>query len=155
MRKWILAVALVLFAQVTSAGYDEGVAAYERGDYATAIKEWRPLAEQGDADAQFLVGNMYDNGEGVPEDDTEAVNWYRKAAEQGNAWAQFYLGFMYSNGQGVPQDYAEAYALFSIAAAAGNKDAAHNRDIAAKKLTPEALQKAQARAKVLWAKWHK
>ncbi len=67
------------------AGFDEGIAAYDRGDYASAIREWRPLAEQGVAKAQFKLGLMYDNGRGVPQDYAEAVKWYRKAAEQGYA----------------------------------------------------------------------
>ena len=90
------------------AGVDEGVVAYNRGDYATALREWRPLAEQGDAEAQFNLGLMYYKGRGVPQDYAEAVKWYRKAAEQGVAEAQYNLGFMYNNGQGIPQDYAEA-----------------------------------------------
>ena len=65
------------------AGFDEAVAAYQRGDYATAIRELRPLAEQGDADAQFNLGTMYGIGLGVPQDFAKAVKWYRKAAEQG------------------------------------------------------------------------
>ncbi len=90
------------------AGFDEGVAAYNRGDYATALREWRPLAEQGNAGAQNNLGVMYDMGQGVSQDDAEAVKWYRKAAEQGDAKAQNNLGNMYDKGKGVPQDYAEA-----------------------------------------------
>ncbi len=68
---------------------DEGVAAYKRGDYATALHEFRRLAEQGDAKAQFMLGNMYRKGLGVPQDHARAARWYRKAAEQGVAKAQF------------------------------------------------------------------
>ncbi len=56
------------------------MAAYQRGDYATALREWHPLAEQGGANAQLLLGSMYDNGLGVPQDYAEAVKWYSKAA---------------------------------------------------------------------------
>ncbi len=87
------------------AGWDEGVAAYNRGDYATALREWRPLAKQGDAGAQIFLGFMYRKGRGVPQDYAEAVKWYRKAAEQGHARAQSNLGFMYEHGLGVTQDY--------------------------------------------------
>ncbi|MDX1487963.1 MAG: tetratricopeptide repeat protein, partial [Acidiferrobacterales bacterium] len=90
------------------ASFDEGLAAYNRGDYTTAVREWRPLAAQGDADAQNKLGFMYYFGQGVPQDYAEALNWYRRAAEQGFAYAQFSLGFMYAKGQGVPKDYAEA-----------------------------------------------
>ncbi len=61
------------------------MAAYQRGDYATAIRKFRPLAEQGNAEAQFNLGGMYRQGRGVPQDDAEAMKWYRKAAEQGDA----------------------------------------------------------------------
>ena len=63
----------------------------------------RLSAEAGDAAAQFKLGAAYDNGEGVPEDDAEAVKWYRNAAEQGRARAQYNLGSMYEQGEGVPQ----------------------------------------------------
>jgi TPR repeat protein len=83
-------------------------------------------AGQGDAQAQFNLGLMYDNGRGVTKDYTEAVKWYRKAAAQGNADAQFNLGTMYSNGEGVPQDYAEAVKWYLKAAIQGNPDAQFN-----------------------------
>ncbi len=108
------------------AGWDEGVAAYDRGDYATALREWRPLAEQGNANAQLLLGLMYDNGQGVPQDYAEALQWYRKAAEQGIAKAQFNLGIMYDNGQGVSQDYAEALQWYRKAAEQGHASAQLN-----------------------------
>ncbi len=96
------------------AGWDEGVAAYQRGDYATALREWRPLAEQGDAKAQFNLGIMYSNGQGVPQDYAEALQWLRKAAEQGQTRAQFNLGVMYRNGLGVGKDPAEAALWFGF-----------------------------------------
>ena len=105
------------------AGWDEGVAAAKRGDYATAVREWRPLAEQGYAKAQFNLGLMYDNGQGVSQDYAKALQWYRKAAEQGNVEAQYNLGFMYDNGQGVPQDYAKALRWWRKAAEQGNAKA--------------------------------
>jgi TPR repeat protein len=89
-------------------GFEEGMAAYTRGDYATALKKWRPLAEAGDATAQYNLGVMYAEGRGVPQDDEEAAKWFRLAAEQGNAGAQNNLGVMYANGHGVPRDYREA-----------------------------------------------
>ncbi len=88
------------------AGFDEGEAAYKRGDYSTALREWRPLAKQGNAVAQYNLGVMYEAGLGVPQDYAEAVKWYRKAGEQGVVKAQYNLGEMYSKGLGVPQDYA-------------------------------------------------
>ena len=104
----------------TSADSDKGKAAYERGDYATALKEWRPLAEEGDARAQTSLGFMYFKGHGVSQDYGEAVKWIRRAAEQGDAAAQFRLGFMYYDGQGVPQDYVEAMRWYRKAAEQGD-----------------------------------
>ena len=102
------------------------MAAYQRGDYATAIRELRPLAEQGNAEAQYGLGVMYEHGQGVPQDDAEAVKWYRKAAEQGEANAQFILGNMYDDGRGVTQDYAEALKWYRKAAEQGDAEAQYN-----------------------------
>ncbi len=102
------------------ADFLDGYLAYIRGDYAAALREWRPLAEQGHAGAQYRLGLMYYNkGQGVPQDYVQAVKWYRKAAEQGYADAQFKLGVMYSDGQGVPQDDAEAVRWYRKAAEQG------------------------------------
>ena len=79
----------------------------------------RQAAEQGDATAQFNLGFMYANGEGVPKDDAEAVRWFRLAAEQGDAAAQLNLGNMYADGQGVFKDDAEAVRWFRLAAEQG------------------------------------
>ena len=108
------------------AGQDEAAAAYKRGDYATAVRELRPLAEQGDAKAQHNLGVMYERGQGVPQDYAEAVRWYRKAAEQGYASAQYNLGVMYGKGQVIPQDYAEAVGWFRKAAEQGVAEAQYN-----------------------------
>ena len=75
------------------AGFDEAAAAYRRGDYAAALREIRPLAK-----AQYFLGLMYGEGQGVPQDYAEAVKWHRKAAEQGVAEAQYNLGITYGNG---------------------------------------------------------
>ncbi len=108
------------------AGFDEAVAAYQRGDYATALREWRPLAEQGNADAQLFLGVMYDRGLGVTRDYAEAARWYRKAAEQGNAEAQHDLGVMHGEGLGVTQDYAEVARWYRKAAEQGYAEAQSN-----------------------------
>ena len=88
--------------------FNKGYKAYNAGDYTTAVKEWKPLAEQGYASAQFNLGIMYEYGNGVPKDYSEAVKWYRLSAEQGYAIGQYSLGLMYSNGYGVLKDKAEA-----------------------------------------------
>ncbi len=119
----MLAAVVVLVAAPAWADFEAGKKAYFRGDYATALKEIRPLAEQGDASAQFNLGQMYRSGRGVPQDYNEAVRWYRRAAEQGQAEAQFGLGVLYRTGEGVPQDYVEAMGWFRQAAASGHSDA--------------------------------
>ena len=126
LRAGLVCLVLVLAAPAAGQDYNKGHEAYGRGDYATALREWRPLAEAGDADAQYNLGVMYDNGQGVPQDYAEAVKWYRLAAAQGDADAQFNLGVMYDNGQGVPQDYAEAVKWYRLAAAQGDADAQAN-----------------------------
>ena len=85
-----------------------------------ALFEIRRAAEQGDADAQFNLGHMYHNGNGVPQDHTEAIRWYRQAAEQGKAMAQNNLGRMYYNGEGVSQDDSEAVRWYRRAAEQGD-----------------------------------
>jgi len=127
MKRFITTVFLcLLLATPAWAGFDEGVAAYNRGDYATALREFRPLAEQGRAAAQYNLGVMYDKGRGVPQDYAAAVKWYRKAAAQGHAAAQYNLGVMYDNGQGVPQDYAAAVKWYRKAVAQGHATAQYN-----------------------------
>ena len=117
--KLLLIVPILLWSSVAVADFWAGLEAYKRGDYATAYKEWLPLAEQGHADAQFNLGLMYAKGEGVPQDDAEAVKWYRLAAEQGEARAQTNLGFMYYKGEGVPENYVRAFAWINLVAAQG------------------------------------
>src|SRR5712691_10828758 len=118
-------VAIGLRASATScwAGFDEGLRSYERGDYALALREFRLLAEQGNADAQYNLGVMYAKGLGVPQDYVQAIQWFRRAAEQGNANAQYNLGLMYANGQGVPQDYTQAVQWYRRAAEQGRAEA--------------------------------
>ena len=83
--------ALLFSAGSAWADFDDGVAAYERGDFATAVQEFRALAEQGVAEAQGQGDAIYDEGYGVPKNDVEAVKWYRKAAEQGHENVKKYL----------------------------------------------------------------
>ena len=84
-RLSVVMVLLAWFAAPASADLDTGLAAYERGDYATALRELKPLAENGVPRAQFYLGVMYAKGQGVPQDYTEAVRWYRLAADHGDA----------------------------------------------------------------------
>ena len=103
--------------------FNKGIAAYREQDYETALLHWVTLANEGDANAQFKVGNMYDNGYGVPENDKTAVKWYTKAAEQGNADAQFIVGVKYEFGQGVLENDKTAVKWYTKAAEQGNAGA--------------------------------
>jgi TPR repeat protein len=116
-------------------------------DFVEAMKWFRLSAAKGFARAQFRIGLMYDKGVGVLQDYAEAVKWYRLAAAQGEASAQVNLGAMYDTGQGVLQDYIKAHALFNLAATKGNATAAKNRDIVAKRMTPQQIADAQKLAR--------
>lgn len=126
--------------------FDDSLAAYDRGDYATAVRLLRPLAEQGNAQAQNSLGAMYYNGKGVAQDFKEAVKWYRLAATQGFASAQLNLGAMYYEGKGVAEDFIRAYMWLSIAAAKGNANAVQLRDTVAKYVIDRQIIEAQAMA---------
>jgi TPR repeat protein len=128
MKKLTIALLLFTLSAFTSwAGdFQKGVNAYESGDYTTALKEFAALAEQGTAKAQYGLGFMYANGQGVPQDYQQAVKWYTKAAEQGHADAQYNLGFIYANGQGVPQDYQQAVKWYTKAVEQGYVAAQYN-----------------------------
>ncbi|MGB8275345.1 MAG: tetratricopeptide repeat protein [Alphaproteobacteria bacterium] len=130
------------------------VAAFARGDYATAMRLLQPLADQGNAGAQSNLGLMYANGQGVSQDHSEAMKWFRKAAGQGVAEAQFNLGLMYGNGLGLPQDYVQAHKWYNLAASrypASEKEkrdtVVRNRDRVAAKMTPEQIAQAQKLAR--------
>jgi len=100
--------------------FTKGYEAFKNGDFTTALTLFQPLAEKGDASVQSILGNMYHNGQGVPQDYKTAVKWYTLAAEQGIASAQFNLGHMYEKGDGVPQDKKIAAKWYSRAAEQGD-----------------------------------
>ena len=112
----------LLWCVVCVADYDAGNAAYKEGDKATALAQWQPLAEAGDAPAQYGLGLIYEyGGGGVDRNYPRAAIWYRLAAEQGKTNAQAALGYLYRNGLGVEQDDAEAFAWYQRSAEAGNR----------------------------------
>ena len=110
---------LLTLHSVLAADFKKGLDAAKKGNFETALKEWRPLAEQGDSYAQYNLGLMYDYGLGVIEDYTLAVYWYRQAAEQGHAKAQYNLGVMYESGRGIAKDDTQAVYWFRKAAEQG------------------------------------
>ncbi len=115
-RITLITVFLVALAASAWADYQAGFDAYERGNYAAAVKEWRAAAMRGDARAQFGLGVLYQDGAGVTQNYAEAATWYRRAAEQGFAGAQFNLGSFYENGKGVARDSVKAYRWYDLAA---------------------------------------
>ena len=108
------------------AQFQQGYTAYQAGNYAQALRLWQPLAQKGNAEAQFALGLMYDKGQGVAQTDRQAAAWYQKAADQGDAAAQFNLGLMYDNGQGVAQNDRQAAAWYQKAANQGHAKAQYN-----------------------------
>ncbi len=126
MRSWlrclvpgILAIPLCSLA-FAAPDLESARRSYENGDYAVALEGVRPLAEQGNADAQFMLGKMYLKGQGVPRDPEQANKWFRRAAAQGNADSQFFLGASYL----LPhKDIAEGVKWMRLSAEQGNQDA--------------------------------
>ena len=143
----VLLLTLLVGNPAFSAEYQKGLTAYESGDFATALREWKPLAKQGYAPAQSNLGVMYENGLGVPQDYKAAVRWYTLATEQGNAIAQYNLGGMYTFGKGVIKDYVYAYMWGNIAETNGNKKGTKLRNFVSKRVTPSQLETAQKLAR--------
>lgn len=116
-QRLIVGVALVpVLVLPAAAGLDEGMAAYERSDYALALTEFQPLAKAGDPAAQYRLGQMYFLGQGVAQNPAEAAKWFKSSAEKGNAGAQYHLGLLFDTGRGVKENAAEAAKWFRMAA---------------------------------------
>ena len=139
----VLLFSLLLGVPSYSADFNKGLTAAQSGDFATALKEWKPLAEEGNAVAQNNLGLMYENGWGVHQDYEEAVRWYQLAAEQGHSKAQGNLGVMYAFGNGVIKDYVYAHMWGNIASMNGNDLGALLRDDFAEKMTSSQIEEAQ------------
>jgi TonB family protein len=148
LRHGLIAVAglLAVSTGALAEPMEDGQAAYNRGDFQEALRQWQPLADQGVARAQNNLGVLYENGKGVPADINQALKWYRAAAGQGYAGAQNNLGLIYALGKGVPADPVRAYMWLSLAASglAGDlgKTVAESRDVVAGSLMPEQLASA-------------
>lgn len=141
--RWLLSLALLAALSLVAADFSVGLTAYQKGDFSGAAKEWRPLAEEGSAAAQYNLGLLCYDGKGVPQDYAEAANWFRRAAEQDYEPAQHNLGAMYGTGQGVKRDYVQAYKWLNLCSAKGNAGCLSQRDLIAKKLKPAQVQAAQ------------
>jgi len=144
----ICLVLVCLFTGVAHGGdLEKGMEALGNQDYATALRELRPLAEQGNAEAQSNLGVMYDKGKGVTQDYREAVKWFHKAAEQGYADAQLILGAMYFEGNGVAQNFIHAHIWSNMAAANGSQHAVDLRQRIANEMTTADVAEAQRLAR--------
>jgi len=132
-----------------------GVNAYLRGNYATALRQFKPLAEQGDAWAQYWLGRLYYRGEGVLKNYKTALKWYRLAAEQGFTDAQYQLGVMYHLGRGLPKNRVYSHMWYNIAALKGHKNSLRRRDLMATEMTPAQIDKSQDLAIECEKKKHK
>ena len=146
----LLAISAILCCSGAVAGLKEGYEALSRKDYAAAMKEYRPLAERGNAEAQYRVGRMYEFGQGVPQDKAQGIAWIRKAAAQNHADAQQELGFIYATGDGVKQDDVQAVAWFRKAATQGDATAQYNLGLLYAK--GQGVEKDYAQAIAWWRK---
>ena len=149
MKNLTLTLCLSLAALLGSTGtswgadYEKGLAAYQGGDFATALREWSPLAEQGNAYAQNNLGTLYANGWGVPKDYKTAAKWWTLAAEQGYVLAQYNLGQVYLKGQGVAKNNVYAYMWADIVAVSGDQNGVRFREKVAKDMTSAQITLAQ------------
>jgi len=139
---------LMVSGYSTHAGlWEEGYESYQRKDYASAVAQWRVVAETGNREAQSLLGLMYFQGQGVAQNYPKAIEWLHKAAAQGEPKAQFKLGSMYANGQGFTRDYQRAAMWFVIAAESGHPNAGKELTKAATELSDNELVIAKRLAK--------
>ena len=149
MRKLPAILCLTLAALLGSAGvswsadFQKGLDAYKIKDYATALREWKPLAEQGHAVAQTNLGVMFQQGLGVPQDFELAVVLYKLAAEQGYGAAQNKLGFMYGIGKGLKRDRLRVHMWLSLAASNGEASGKPVVDLMEKSMTAAEILNAQ------------
>ncbi|MEI7513853.1 MAG: tetratricopeptide repeat protein [Betaproteobacteria bacterium] len=144
----VAAAALVASSYNAHAGlWEEGYEAYQRKDYASAVAQWRVVAQSGNREAQSLVGLMYFQGQGVAQNYPQAIEWLLKAAAQGEPKAQFKLGSMYANGQGFTRDYQRAAMWFVIAADSGHPNASKELTKASAELSDNEIAIAKRLAK--------
>ncbi len=144
---WMLAVAgcSPSAPTVDPAEAERGHAAFERRDFEAAYSILAPIAQHGDADAQFKVGYMYLHGRGVDRDFDSALRWLTLAADQGHAEAQYNLALNYEGGRGVAQDVVEAHKWASLAASQGYRAAGELRDDTAARMTEDEMRQARKR----------
>jgi TPR repeat protein len=163
MKKRVLLTAAALLFLTASfplwASYEKGLEALKRNDYETVYKEWKVLAEKGQAEIQSTIAVMFHAGVGVKQDYKKAFYWYKKAAEQGLPAAQANLGVMYAKGTGTKRDLVKSYAWYSVAADALSIDkvgsALWGIDYLATLMTPKEIKKAKKLTQIYEKKYLK
>ena len=149
MKRLIITVCYSLSLSTVSIGmswsgdYQKGLDAAQNGNYTAALKEWRPLAEQGHSESQFVLGLLYRNGKGVEKDFSTAIKWYLLAAENGHAKAQAKLGYMYVNGEGVNKNYVRAYMWGRLSEINENREGSELKRIMTIELTAAKIEEAE------------
>lgn len=137
---------LIFFAftgKAIAADLNKGLKALKARDFKTAYNELRPLADQGNAKAQYNLGRMYSKGDYVSLNQEKAVNWYRKSAEQGYKKGLNNLGLAYYLGNGVQKNYKIAYMFFGVAAELGHERSKKNVGIVSKHLSKRDIEDAK------------
>jgi TPR repeat protein len=152
-QSWRAVVVFVILATgffapaVAADPFDEALNAYTAGDFTTALKAMARLGQAGDIRAQYMMGRMYSEGEGVERDDALAARWYRVAAERGDVVSQLSLGTLYVNGRGVPADFVAAYKWLTLVARSGRRttisQALEVRDLIEQLMTAEQIAEAE------------
>ena len=145
-QQFRLAIIVVCAAAAAHADFAAGLKAYEDHDFVTAAKEWRALADAGDAPSQFNLGLLYLDGAGVVQNFDQAIEWFHRSADQGYVKAQHNLGALYGSGTGVRKNYVSAHIWLNLCAATGDAQCAVQRDLVAKKMKARDLAEAQRRA---------
>ena len=149
MKRLITTLCLTISLAIGSLGvgwggdYQKGLDAAQSGNYIAALKEWRPLAEQGHSESQFVLGLLYRNGKGVEKDFSTAIKWYLLAAENGHAKAQAKLGYMYVNGEGVNKNYVRAYMWGRLSEINKNREGSKLKRIMTIELNPAKIEEAE------------
>ncbi len=145
--KKLVALLIVSLAFATTPAFSDdfqkGLDAYNSRDYATALAELQSFAEQGNARAQWVLGQLYSNGWGISQDYKQAAKWFRLSAEQGYARSQFWMGDFHYRGNGVPKNLSRAYMWFNIGASNGNESSAKARDLIATEMNYRQIEKGQ------------
>lgn len=135
-RKLLLLLCLVIGSPAAAYDITSAMEAYESGDYQTAHKQFTFLATNDEAEAQYNLAFMFYGGEGISQDDRQALFWFEQAAKLGHAPAQDTLAYMYLNGRGVDPDRVQAYAWYTLAAENGIFLAKNIADNLRKKMSP-------------------